>query len=143
VNPRQNGMFVQHNLLERLPARNDNIVCLQSLEHVADPYVAFNNLYQSANDVLIVFASCRNRRPDENHLWSFDERDFSEVDSRWTLGQGGLNIFWLVDKGQGGYLFHRPQLRLKRIFRRLKSMIPNLIKCSYFKDHTPELAWIN
>jgi 2-polyprenyl-3-methyl-5-hydroxy-6-metoxy-1,4-benzoquinol methylase len=69
--------FFQHDILEPIPDQYDNIICLQTLEHLADPQIALRNLIDATRRILVVATPYMNRRPDENHLWSFDENDFA------------------------------------------------------------------
>ena len=104
-NQKLSGMsFFQHNILTVLPEKYDNIICLQTLEHLENPNAAMQNLIDASKNVLIVGVPYRNRRPDENHLWSFTENDFSEITNSYCLDERQRNIYWLVDKlGKGIY----------------------------------------
>lgn len=97
--------FFRHDLMEPLPRSYDNIICLQTIEHISDPLRAFRNLLAAADRLLLVSVPYRNRRPDENHLWSFDESDFTDLAPVHRLGQENHNIFWLVDRQRVGFSF--------------------------------------
>ena len=72
-NPLLRGIdFFSHDITQPLPARYDNVICLQTLEHLHEPALAMNNLINATREVLIVATPYKNRRPDENHLWSFN-----------------------------------------------------------------------
>lgn len=110
--------FFQHDLQLPIPSSFDNIICLQTLEHVPAPEKAFANLLSATRKVLIVGTPYRNRRPDENHLWSFDKSDFRQFWDSSVIGQAGLNIYWMRDKTGSGYAFRRhPWRRLKDAMR--------------------------
>ena len=102
--------FYQHDLMNPLPHTYDNIICLQTIEHAQDPLCAFNNLLTATNKLLIIAVPYKNRRPDENHLWSFDEMDFRDYITSFTLGQNERNIFWLIDRQNCGIKFRRHSL---------------------------------
>jgi len=107
-NPKLSGMsFFQHDILRVLPEKYDNIICLQTLEHLEDPQAVMQNLIDTAKKVLIVGVPYRNRRPDENHLWSFTEDDFSELTDSYCLDKKQKNIYWLIDKQEKGVSFYR------------------------------------
>jgi SAM-dependent methyltransferase len=97
--------FFRHDLQATFSSSFDNILCLQTLEHIPCPDRAFAHLLSRAREVLIVATPYKNRRPDENHLWSFDESDFKHLATCHAIGQNGLNIFWLCDKSKRGYAF--------------------------------------
>lgn len=97
--------FFRHDLMEPIPRSYDNIICLQTIEHVPDPLRAFRNLLAAADRLLVVSVPYRNRRPDENHLWRFDESDFADLATVCRLGQKDHNIFWLVDRQRTGFRF--------------------------------------
>ena len=99
--------FYQHDLMNPLPRSYDNVICLQTLEHTPDPLRAFQHLIDATNKLLLVSVPYMNRRPDENHLWSFDESDFQGLTTAWCLGQKGHNIFWLVDRSKAGVGFRK------------------------------------
>ena len=88
-----------------LPEKYDNIICLQTLEHLENPEAAMHNLIDAAKKVLIVGVPFRNRRPDENHIWSFTQDDFSELTDSYCLDKRQRNIYWLVDKQEKGINF--------------------------------------
>lgn len=112
-NPALAGVrFFQHDLNQPLTRQFDNVICMQTLEHLEDPRRAFRNLYDAASRLLLVATPYRNRRPDQDHLWSFDETDFAEFRPRWILAQGGVNIFWLCDKDGSGFRFRGALRRL-------------------------------
>jgi hypothetical protein len=104
--------FFQHDLHEPLRERYNAVFCLQTLEHLSNPLRAFQNLYNAADELLIVASPYRNRRPDRDHLWSFDEIDFCEFSPRWILAQRGSNIYWLCDKQKKGFRFRGKHHRL-------------------------------
>ncbi len=56
---------------------------------------------------MIVGVPYRNRRPDENHLWSFDENDFSELIDDYRIDKRERNIYWLIDKQKKGVRFRK------------------------------------
>lgn len=97
--------FFQHDLMRPLPNRYDNVICLQTVEHTPDPELVFTNLLDATGRLLIVATPYKNRRPDENHLWSFDESDFQTPQGLYRLTQQERNIFWLVDKEHSGAQF--------------------------------------
>lgn len=85
-----------HDVHEPLPSQWDNIVCLQTLEHLPDPVAAIANLVAATRRSLIVATPYRNRRPDTDHRWSFDEGDFADVFDGFVLDPARRNIFWYV-----------------------------------------------
>lgn len=122
--------FFRHDLQAPLPFSFDNVLCLQTLEHLPDPEKAFGHLVSCAREVLIVAAPYKNRRPDENHLWSFDKSDFRHFAARHATGQNGLNIYWICDKSNSGRAF-RNRVTGPGVFRwhsmtRLRSAIRRL-----------------
>jgi SAM-dependent methyltransferase len=124
-NPKLSQMtFFRHDILKPLPEKYDNVICLQTLEHLQDPQTAMQNLVDAAEKVLIVGVPCRNRRPDQNHIWSFTEDDFSELTDSYHLDKKQKNIYWLVDKQQKGIGFYRkssqsPGKFIAKLFRSL------------------------
>ncbi len=122
-NPQQAGIrFFQHDILAPLPRQYDNVICLQTLEHVKDPSLAISNLSDAAKDMLIVAVPYRNRRPDKDHHWYFDENDFSEIADAHCLDRKKKNIYWLFDKQKKGLKFS-----IKR-FSALRKFSPKLFK---------------
>ncbi len=114
--------FFQHNIIESLPEKYDNIICLQTLEHVEDPPTAMQNLIDAAQNLLIVGVPYRNKRPDENHLWSFDENDFSDLADFFCLDRKRKNIYWLIDKQKKGARFYKKRLHfLHNLIEKLNS----------------------
>jgi len=99
--------FFHHDILKPLSEKYDNIICLETVEHLEDPQTAMQNLIDAAKEVLIVGVPYRNRRPDENHLWSFTEDDFSELTDSFCLDKKKKNIYWLIDKQEKGVSFYR------------------------------------
>ena len=83
-----------HDVHQPLPRSWDTIVCLQTIEHVEDPVLAVSHLAAAARRTLIVATPYRNRRPDTDHRWSFDEHDFTDVFDGWLLDRPQRNIFW-------------------------------------------------
>ena len=131
--------FFRHDLNVPFEQEWDNVICLQTVEHTVDPSKAFRHLAQAARAVLIVGCPYKNRRPDSNHLWSFDETDFREFEPQWTLGQNATNIYWVVEKrgnGEGRRLAVRNVSRWERFLagsvmwesRRLPHRIRNRLK---------------
>jgi 2-polyprenyl-3-methyl-5-hydroxy-6-metoxy-1,4-benzoquinol methylase len=107
-NPQLREMvFFQHDVLELFPDTYENVICLQTLEHVQKPEIAMQNLINAAKSVLIVGVPYRNRRPDADHHWSFDERDFSNLVDLYCLDKKQKNIYWLVDKQKRGISFRQ------------------------------------
>lgn len=98
--------FFVHDIHQPLERTYDNIICLQTLEHLPEPAVAMNNLIAATDGVLIVASPYKNRRPDENHLWSFDETDFAG-ESVTFLDKRNRNIFWVLDKRSKGQRLRR------------------------------------
>ncbi len=114
-NPMLSGMsFFQHDVLNTLPEKYDNIICLQTLEHLHDPQTAMQNLVDAVKRMLIVGVPYCNRRPDHNHLWSFNENDFSELADSYFLDEKQKNIYWLVDEQQKGigFFVNAPAVRV-------------------------------
>jgi 2-polyprenyl-3-methyl-5-hydroxy-6-metoxy-1,4-benzoquinol methylase len=108
----QNIEFFAHDILRPLPMKYDNIICLQTLEHLKDPQTAIHNLIEATQNLLIVGAPYRNRRPDENHLWSFNEDDFSGLMESFRLDKKQKNIYWLLDKQKKGVSFRKSVFRI-------------------------------
>ncbi|MCP3177499.1 class I SAM-dependent methyltransferase [Desulfuromonas sp. KJ2020] len=101
-----NTHFFVHDLMtQKFSQTFDCVICLQTLEHLPNPNKAFKTIYEAAEKLLIVSTPYKNRRPDKNHLWSFDENDFNEYNGQWIIAQEGLNIFWLFDKSGTGATF--------------------------------------
>lgn len=121
--------FFAHNILEPLPEKYDNIICLQTLEHVEQPRIALKNLIDATGKVLIAGVPYKNRRPDENHLWSFDESDFSDLTDSFHFDKKQKNIYWLVDKRKGGSPFsrRRPQ-PLRDLTRSMLTLLAGLFR---------------
>ncbi|MFA5238552.1 MAG: methyltransferase domain-containing protein [Phycisphaerae bacterium] len=112
-NPQLREMaFFQHDILEPFPDTYENVICLQTLEHVQKPEIAMRNLINAAKSLLIVAAPYRNRRPDADHLWSFDEMDFSDLVDLYCLDKRQKNIYWLVDKQKRGISFRRKRYNI-------------------------------
>jgi SAM-dependent methyltransferase len=86
-------LFV-HNIQTPLPGQWNTVISLQTIEHLDDPRLALQNLSSAAKDTLIVGAPYRNRRPDADHRWSFDENDFTDVFEHWVIDNGAKNIYW-------------------------------------------------
>jgi len=108
--------FFQHDILKPFPTRYNNIICLQTLEHIENPQKAIQNLIDATKTLLIIGVPYRNRRPDENHLWSFDENDFSELVNSYCIDRRERNIYWLIDKQQKGVSFRRKRVQYLREF---------------------------
>lgn len=118
-NPKLRKMeFFRHDILKPFPEKYDNIICLQTLEHVQNPRCAMLNLIDATRDLLIVGVPYRNRRSDENHLWSFDENDFSELVDSHCIDKRKANIYWLIDKQKKGFSFHMKRLYILQEFKR-------------------------
>ncbi len=108
-NPELEGMeFIQHDIHQSFPEQYCNVICLHILEHVDNPQLAVHNLIEATKDLLIVGAPYRNRIPDEDHLWSFDESDFVELVDAYCLDKKQKYIYWLLDKQKKGLKF-RPK----------------------------------
>jgi SAM-dependent methyltransferase len=123
-NTKLSGMsFFQHDILMALPDKYDNIICLQTLEHLDDPQAAMQNMIDATRKILIVGTPYRNRRPDKNHLWSFTEDDFSELTDSYCLDKRRRNIYWFFNKEGMSMKFYRKHSRYqgKYIARLLKS----------------------
>jgi len=101
----QKMKFFVHDIFRPLPMKYDNIICLQTLEHLKDPQTAVQNLIEATQNLLIAGVPYCNRRPDENHLWSFDENDFSGLMDSFYLDKKQKNIYWLLDKQKKGISF--------------------------------------
>jgi len=107
-NPQLRRMFFfQHDILKPFPDTYENVICLQTLEHMQNPWIAMQNLINAAKSVLIVGVPYRNRRPDADHLWSFDEKDFYDLVDLYCLDKKQKNIYWLVDKQKQGLSFRK------------------------------------
>lgn len=107
-NPNLTGIkFFSHDIMMPLPEKYDNIICLQTIEHVSKPDFAFKNLIDATRRILIVATPYMNRRPDENHLWSFDENDFAEYIDEYCLDKSQKNIYYLVNKTNERVCFNR------------------------------------
>lgn len=121
----KNTHFFVHDLMSQSFSRTyDTVICLQTLEHLPDPCKAFKALYDAADQLLIISVPYKNRRPDENHLWSFDENDFTEYDNLWTIAQDGLNIFWLINKVDRGFILKKQNVSIfKNVLRIIKRHI--------------------
>ena len=92
----KNMEFFQHDILKSLPAKYDNVICLQTLEHLKNPQIAIQNLIDTTKKVLIVGVPYLNRRPDETHLWSFDETDFSDLTNQFCFDKRQRNIYGIM-----------------------------------------------
>jgi 2-polyprenyl-3-methyl-5-hydroxy-6-metoxy-1,4-benzoquinol methylase len=103
--------FFVHDIHQPLDRMYDNIICLQTLEHLPAPAEAMTNLIDATNGVLIAASPYKNRRPDENHLWSFDESDFADTFETF-LDKRNRNIFWVLDKRPKGSRLRRRRLPL-------------------------------
>lgn len=111
--PALKGMsFFQHDILKPFPEKYDNIICLQTLEHLEAPLEAMRNLIDATQNLLIVGVPYRNRRPDRNHLWSFDENDFADIVDSYCVDEKQKNIYWLLDKQKRGFGFRKRRLRI-------------------------------
>ena len=102
--------FFQHNIIESLPDKYDNIICLATLEHLEYPETAMQNLVDATNKLLIIGVPYLNRRPDKNHLWSFDENDFSDLADLFCFDRRNRNIYYLIDRQELGSGFHKKRL---------------------------------
>jgi SAM-dependent methyltransferase len=120
-NPELHQMeFFQHDILNPFPKRYDNIICLQTLEHIENPQKAIRNLIDATKALLIIAVPYRNRRPDKNHLWSFDENDFSELVDLYCIDRRKRNIYWLIDKQKKGISFRKKHAQyLRELFNKL------------------------
>lgn len=132
-NPKLQRMeFFQHDILKPFPEKYDNVICLQTLEHVQNPRDAMLNLIDATRSLLIVGVPYLNRRPADNHLWSFDENDFSDLVDSYCLDIREANIYWLVDKQKKGFSFRKKyfyvleELR-RKLFKSLPRRLMNLI----------------
>lgn len=108
--------FFQHDILKPFTRKYDNIICLQTLEHVEDPLRAMRNLIEATDKVLILGVPYLNRRPDRNHIWSFDENDFSEVADSRCFDNKQKNMYRLLDREREGFAFRTKRLSLKQEF---------------------------
>ncbi|WP_432820895.1 class I SAM-dependent methyltransferase [Trichloromonas sp.] len=111
--------FFIHNIEDSFTGKYDNVICLQTLEHVSDPVLALQNLIAATNQVLIVATPYKNRRPDENHLWVFDEEDFVDLLDDYCLDKKKKNIYWILDKQKKGLSF-RKSGKISRILKVLR-----------------------
>ena len=110
-NPELSAMeFYQHNIIKSLPEKYDNIICLATLEHLEDPETAMKNLSDATNQLLIIGVPYLNRRPDKNHIWSFDEYDFSDLTDLFCFDRSNRNIYYLIDRQELGSGFHKKRL---------------------------------
>ena len=100
--------FIQHDIHQPLLEQYSNITCLHILEHVDNPQLVMQNLIEATKDILIVGSPYRNRVPDEDHLWSFDESDFADLVDAYCLDKKQKYIYWLLDKQKKGLGF-RPR----------------------------------
>lgn len=121
TNPDLAGMdFFPHDIMKPIVKQYDNIICLQTLEHLHEPAKAMENLVNATREVLIVATPYKNRRPDENHLWSLDEASFA-VNAEIYLDPKEVNIFWVIDKRTNKMrLTKRKILSFKTILKRIK-----------------------
>ena len=87
------SLFV-HDITDQLPGRWSTVISLQTIEHLDDPLAAVAAMNAAATRVLIVAAPYRNRRPDRDHRWSFDERDFGDTFDGRVLDHPMRNIYW-------------------------------------------------
>lgn len=95
-NPALKGIeFHRKDIHEPFEKRFDNIICLQTIEHLTDPKKAMHNMIEAASSVLIVGAPYKNRRPDEDHVWSFDENDFKNDFDFIRIDDDCKNIYWV------------------------------------------------
>lgn len=108
--------FFQHDIIKPFPVKYDNIICLETLEHVENPRSAIENLIDAAKSILIVGVPYHNRRLSENHLWSFYENDFSELVDSYCIDRRQRNIYWLVDKQKNGIIFRKKYIQILREF---------------------------
>jgi len=107
-NPQLKGVdFFRHDILKPFPQKYENVICLQTIEHVESPNQAFKNLVDATKKILIAAVPYRNQRPDANHLWSFDENDFKSIFDSHCLDGKKRNIFWLLDKQKTGCTFRK------------------------------------
>jgi SAM-dependent methyltransferase len=122
-NPRISPMeFYQHNVIHPLPEKYDNIICLETLEHLEHPETAMKNLVDATNKLLIVGVPYCNRRPDQNHFWSFNEKDFSDFADYFCLDRSHKNIYFLIDKdGISSNFCRKRQSFLRNLIRKLKN----------------------
>jgi hypothetical protein len=111
--------FFQHDIHSPITKKYNNIICLQTLEHLENPSDALKNLIDATIDLLIVSVPYKNRRPDENHIWSFDECDFTSLVDQFSLDQRERNIFWIVNKSSSVYSF-KPVSSKFNFIRKLK-----------------------
>ena len=84
----------QHDVHRPFSRSWDNVICLQTIEHLDDPELAVRNLSAAANRNLIVGTPYKNRRPDADHRWSFDEADFVGIFDGYRIDRAALNIYY-------------------------------------------------
>lgn len=53
--------FFSHDIMQLIAKQYDNIICLQTLEHLHEPAKAMDNLINATRDVLIVATPYKNR----------------------------------------------------------------------------------
>lgn len=104
-----NIFFFVHDISKSLPDKYDNVICLQTLEHLQDPAKAMKNLTDATKAVLVAASPYKNRRPDENHLWEFDEFSF-QGEFQIYLDRKEKNIFWILDKRETKTSLRKTQL---------------------------------
>jgi len=97
--------FFQADIHETLKDQADVVICLQTLEHLGDPIKALNNLLNATNDLLIISTPYNNRRFDESHIWSFDEKDFPFM-NECKITHKSKSIFWFYSK-KTNYCFRK------------------------------------
>jgi len=93
-------IFWEHSLTEPFFTNVDNVICLQTLEHLQDPIKGMKHLISMTKKILIVSTPYKNRRPDIDHMWSFDENDFKEQMDSYVIGENESNIYWRLEKNE-------------------------------------------
>jgi len=116
-----NVNFYTHDITLPLEKKYNNIICLQTLEHIPDPVSAMKNLVDATEDVLIVASPYKNRRPDENHLWYFDSSDFNEEFSIY-IDRKRKNMFWVLDKRANKQELRRSIFGLNYVVNKIKEI---------------------
>ena len=114
-------IFFQHNILESISEKYDNIICLQTIEHIEDPRRVVKNLVDATKMILIIGTLYRNRREDDNHLWSFDESDFIEYTNEFCIDKRSRNIYWIINKNYK-YIGFRKTGFVKKLFQDILSI---------------------
>ena len=83
-------IFYQHSIEKPVNKKFDHVICSQVLEHLEDPQEAIKNLIYMTKKNLLISVPNQNKRPDIDHIWSFDMEDFSGISNDIFIGENNI-----------------------------------------------------